>query len=151
MSVVRIACLMAALAAAPVALAAPGQRAQPEQMAEQLEEHLGVSPEVAEQIAAIVAQAKEEGQGLRERGRALSEALREAKEAGDDDAMRSLLRDIAKLRREAEDLRQVTHRDATRLMTTEQEATWVLWEVRRHRAKDKALQHLKRWQAYDEL
>ena len=131
----RTAVATAALILIPmVTIAAPPglEHGEPEARVERLTERLDLSVEQAEAIGAIIAEADTEGRAVRDSMEALMGELREAREAGDERAMKRILGSIDDLKEEGHDLRVATMDRLRDEMTVTQQAKFVELEVERH-------------------
>lgn len=115
----------------------------PETMADNLTEHLGVSAEDADAIVAILQTARGEVEGIREDAKELAAALKAAKDAGDEKAMKRAMTDLRKLRSRAEDAREDAREDIFDRLTIEQQAQWTLIHLRKRAKRVHALESLR--------
>lgn len=120
---------------------------EPEAVADRLTERMGLAQEDADAVAAILMTAKEEIAALRAQVKEQAQALKSAKDAGDEKAMRKTLSELRRTRRSMEQVRQSAEDDVFDLLTVEQQAMWTLAHLHRKAKTARAMQRVK--DAYD--
>lgn len=144
---VRLAVL--AVLCAPAASAWAG--ADPDVKVERLTEHLGVEVRDAEAIVAILETARVETAQLKEQAQMQAKALQVAKEAGDVGAMRRAMKELQRIRRDHQDLRDDVRGDVFDRLTVEQQAAWTLFHLERRAQVARGVERVRQFQLQDAL
>ncbi len=123
--------LLTLLTLSAAAQPAPAE-ATPSARVERLADALELGPEVAEEVAALVEAHRTEKMAHREAVKSTAQALNQAREAGDRKAMKRGIAEMNRLRDRGRELNDRHHDDVMDLLDVEQQARWVLLQVRRH-------------------
>ncbi|MEO0602530.1 MAG: hypothetical protein AAF211_13895 [Myxococcota bacterium] len=98
---------------------------------ERMTEKLGVAPAVAEELIAIVRAHKETLADHKAEVVETARGLRQAREDGDDKAMKRAMDDLRRLRDQGRKTQDRHHDELMSLLTVDQQATWVLMGLHR--------------------
>ena len=146
--------LLAVLALFPlvaVPLAVWAQAPDPVEVSERLTAHLGVTPDVGDQIAAIVVASHEQGHALRDQIGAQAEALRTARADGDEAAMIAAMAELQHLSDQAQALQHQTRAEVIALLDVDQQAAWTLHHLQRRAHHERIRAAIANKALFDEL
>ena len=131
----------------PLSAWAFGPRPISDRDADEIAEHLASKLDLDEAVAAEVAErmmaSREEGEALKERAREEANLLRSAIEDGDEKAMRASMKELERIKKEGESIREEMHDDLASMLTIEERAKMALMHMERMHRQGEMMRRMK--------